>query len=118
MIKTCGENYVTRDEVQTLLSPNWPDNYPNNLDCQWIISSNQGRKFVVILEQGKTESEFDFVEVSIATITTNNLNTRYVKNNYGEFTFVFVQLKLQIVSSCTLRLTLLSYYTAHPASEL
>ena len=65
----CGETFFASDELQTVSSPNWPERYPPNQDCYWIIKSD-GRKLIeVILNPGKTESEEDFVEVKVYPIT-------------------------------------------------
>ena len=50
-------------------TPNWPENYPPNQDCYWIIKSNGGKAIEVILNPGKTEAEEDFVEVKFCRIT-------------------------------------------------
>ena len=60
---TCGETFVAFDEVQSFSTPNWPNYYPDNQDCYWLIRSDEGRWFDVTLNEGQTESEFDFIEV-------------------------------------------------------
>jgi len=55
--------FVASDEVQSFSTPNYPDSYPPNQDCYWIIHSEEGKEFDVFLSQGETESENDFVEV-------------------------------------------------------
>ena len=66
---TCGETFVASDELQTVSTPNWPENYPPNQDCYWIIKSNGGKAIEVILNPGKTEEDEDFVEVKFCRIT-------------------------------------------------
>jgi len=61
---TCGGKFSASNKHQYISTPNWPDNYPTNQDCYWIIESEGGRGFDVILHQGQTELGFDFVEVS------------------------------------------------------
>jgi len=63
-IVTCGETFVSSDNRQSFSSPNWPDSYPANQDCYWIIKSDAGKSFDVTLNQGRTEPDLDFVEVS------------------------------------------------------
>ena len=45
------------------MSPNYPDGYPNNLNCTWTIESPSVNKFIVI-EQFDTEEDHDFLYVS------------------------------------------------------
>ena len=65
-LATCGETLVASNELQTFSTPYWPDNYPNNQDCYWIINADgSGKPFELNVGQGQTELNFDFVEVSL-----------------------------------------------------
>ena len=66
----CGETFFASDELQTVSTPNWPEHYPSNQDCYWIIKSDGGKLVEVILYPGKTESEEDFVEAKFYPIST------------------------------------------------
>ena len=35
---------VAMDTIQTLVSPGYPDNYMNDLDCRWTIRSPTGTR--------------------------------------------------------------------------
>lgn len=35
----CGGMVMTRETPDFLFSPGWPDNYPHNLECTWLIRS-------------------------------------------------------------------------------
>ena len=50
---------------QNFSSSNWPNSYPAGQDCYWIIHSNGGKEFDIILSQGETEADFDFIEVKL-----------------------------------------------------
>ena len=65
----CGKTFVASNELQTVSTPNWPRNYPPNLDCYWIIKSDGGKLIEVIISAGKMKSEEDFVEVKLYAIT-------------------------------------------------
>jgi hypothetical protein len=32
-------------------SPNWPGDYPNNVECTWRISPQKGRRILVIIPE-------------------------------------------------------------------
>jgi len=62
---TCGEIFVASNHVQSFSTPNWPETYPDNQDCHWIIRSDGINEFDVMLNQGETQPDFDYVEVSL-----------------------------------------------------
>ena len=64
-----GKTFVASDELQMVSTPNWPQSYPSNLDCYWIIKSNGGKLIEVIINAGKMKSKEDFVEVKFFPIT-------------------------------------------------
>ena len=65
----CGETFVASDELQTVSTPNWPENHPPNQDCYWILKSDGGKPIETFLNAGKMKSEEDFVEVKFYPIT-------------------------------------------------
>nr|XP_023646366.1 cubilin [Paramormyrops kingsleyae] len=48
-------------------SPNFPNNYPNNVDCSWVISVDQGHRvllnFTVLEVESHSSCEWDYVAV-------------------------------------------------------
>jgi len=60
---TCGENFYVSDQLQNFSTSNWPDSHPANQDCYWIIQPDGNKGFDINLSEGKTQIEFDFVEV-------------------------------------------------------
>ena len=61
---SCGGNFVASDELQTFSTPNWPDNYPSNQDCFWVINEDgSGIAFELIVGQGQIKPNSDFVAV-------------------------------------------------------
>ena len=63
----CGGNFVSSDNLQIISTSNQLNNYPNNQNCYWIINPNDGKEFEVILSDGETERNVDFVEVFMAS---------------------------------------------------
>ena len=43
---TCGSNFTAA--TGTLQTPNWPQTYPNNIDCEWFIQLPDANKVVEI----------------------------------------------------------------------
>ena len=60
---SCGGTFVASDKLQTFSTPNWPENYPNNQDCFWIIRPDGDKEFDISLSEGRTELDLDFVQV-------------------------------------------------------
>ena len=50
---------------QNFSTSNWPNSYPAGQDCHWIIDPDDENEFDVILSQGETEADFDFIEVRL-----------------------------------------------------
>lgn len=40
-------------------SPNFPDKYPNNLQCDWTIKAPPGNKILVAFSQFETEENYE-----------------------------------------------------------
>ena len=64
-LEACIEHFLASYVPQTFATPNWPLSYPPNQDCYWIVGGVSGKTFEITLGRGKTESNYDFVEVSI-----------------------------------------------------
>ena len=73
-LASCGETFVASDKLQTFSTPSWPDNYPNNQNCYWIIDADgSGKLFELNVGQGQTEPNLDYVEVSCTGMKTSGL---------------------------------------------
>ena len=53
------------DTPQNLTSPGYPSLYPNNLDCQWILTAQLNYRISIVFLDFKTELHYDKVVVSI-----------------------------------------------------
>ena len=60
----CGETFFSSDHLQTISTPNWPKAYSVDQDCDWIIHGVGGKAFQVVLGQGETEPDMDYLEVN------------------------------------------------------
>lgn len=61
----CGGNFST--PTGTLLSKNYPDNYPHNTECEWLITVQEGQTVVITFEDFDVEGGsciYDYVAVS------------------------------------------------------
>ena len=48
---------------QIIRSPNYPQNYGNNLDCQWVLKAPVGKKFKLHFDTFKTERCHDGISI-------------------------------------------------------
>ncbi|XP_022087478.1 CUB and sushi domain-containing protein 3-like [Acanthaster planci] len=61
---TCGgEITLKSDEEETITSPQYPQNYPNNYQCDWIISIEGGQRVGVSFETLDLEPDADFLDI-------------------------------------------------------
>lgn len=60
----CGYDVKATHEFQTLTSPNYPQNYIQNLDCEWNIKASKGFSLQLVIKSGRTEACCDLVDVS------------------------------------------------------
>lgn len=47
--KTCGWHF--KDLQGFIKTPNYPGNYPNNIECTWTIDPEKGRRILVIIPE-------------------------------------------------------------------
>ncbi|CAK8673607.1 unnamed protein product [Clavelina lepadiformis] len=61
----CGYiNIPLSNQTVQLMSPNYPDNYPNDSNCTWIIEAPEGRKIMIDFWDVQMETCCDCVAVS------------------------------------------------------
>ncbi len=62
---TCGGSVTVRSYgPQSISSPNWPYNYPNNLNCVWFISTSSSYRIRISFNfPFQTEEFADYVAV-------------------------------------------------------
>ncbi|XP_075681928.1 CUB and sushi domain-containing protein 3 isoform X5 [Rhinoderma darwinii] len=58
----CPANEMRLDSTGIILSPGYPDSYPNLQMCAWSISVEKGYNITLIFEFFLTEKEFDVLE--------------------------------------------------------
>ncbi|XP_072007404.1 CUB and sushi domain-containing protein 3 isoform X6 [Engystomops pustulosus] len=58
----CPANEMRLDSTGIILSPGYPDSYPNLQMCAWSISVEKGYNITLIFEFFHTEKEFDVLE--------------------------------------------------------
>ncbi|PNF23973.1 hypothetical protein B7P43_G09286 [Cryptotermes secundus] len=63
--RMCGGTYFTSKGI--LQSPNYPNNYPHNKDCQWIISVPTGQQIKLnvtdFILEGGSNCRYDYLEI-------------------------------------------------------
>uniref|UniRef100_A0A673GR16 CUB and sushi domain-containing protein 3-like n=1 Tax=Sinocyclocheilus rhinocerous TaxID=307959 RepID=A0A673GR16_9TELE len=59
----CPDNEVLFDSTGMILSPGYPDSYPNLQMCSWMINVEKGYNITLHFELFQTEKEFDILEI-------------------------------------------------------
>ena len=73
-----GTSYLSPSQYvsRSLRSPGYPSNYPNNLDCTWIISTTPGSSVEIRFSYFSTDS-FDYLEIRDGRYSYSRLLARY-----------------------------------------
>uniref|UniRef100_A0A8C5DPF9 CUB and sushi domain-containing protein 3-like n=1 Tax=Gouania willdenowi TaxID=441366 RepID=A0A8C5DPF9_GOUWI len=59
----CPAHEVRFDSTGVILSPGYPDNYPNLQMCSWLVNVEKGYNITLHFELFQTEKEFDILEI-------------------------------------------------------
>uniref|UniRef100_A0A1A8B6K6 CUB and Sushi multiple domains 3 n=1 Tax=Nothobranchius furzeri TaxID=105023 RepID=A0A1A8B6K6_NOTFU len=59
----CPAHEVRFDSTGVILSPGYPEHYPNLQMCSWLINVEKGYNITLHFELFETEKEFDFLEI-------------------------------------------------------
>lgn len=51
------------DSSGVILSPGWPESYPNLQMCSWSVTVEKGYNVTITFESFHTEREFDVLEI-------------------------------------------------------
>ncbi|CAB1321250.1 unnamed protein product, partial [Coregonus sp. 'balchen'] len=62
-IVQCPANEVRFDSTGVILSPGYPDSYPNLQTCSWLINVEKGYNITLHFQLFQTEKEFDILEI-------------------------------------------------------
>lgn len=68
----CPANEMRLDSTGVILSPGYPDSYPNLQMCAWTITVEKGYNISMFFEFFQTEKEFDILEVFDGNYRINN----------------------------------------------
>ena len=61
----CGSTIYVNTSVQEITSPDYPNNYPNHANCEWILESQTQQTHIRIdFVAFNTEAKFDKLNVS------------------------------------------------------
>ncbi|XP_059179030.1 cubilin-like isoform X2 [Physella acuta] len=79
-LASCGGDDITAISGQ-FQSPNYPNNYPNNIDCQWVFKTSPGNALTLSFNDFELDGGFndDYVEIRAPEIT--NYIGRWYGNN-------------------------------------
>lgn len=59
----CPAHEVRFDSTGVILSPGYPEHYPNLQMCSWLINVEKGYNITLHFELFQTEKEFDILEI-------------------------------------------------------
>ncbi len=62
-IVQCPAHDVRYDSSGVILSPGWPESYPNLQMCSWSVTVEKGYNVTITFESFHTEREFDVLEI-------------------------------------------------------
>ena len=63
MADACGADspmVITAQNSTDISSPNFPENYPNNMNCTWLIVAHNNATIELSLKGYETEREYEF----------------------------------------------------------
>jgi len=72
-LATCGGNFLVSDDKQAFSTPNWPNNYPANQDCYWVINPVERKYLEVTLQTGETKDMLNVKWVRIKLLDIQNV---------------------------------------------
>ncbi|CAJ0568950.1 unnamed protein product, partial [Mesorhabditis spiculigera] len=58
----CGKSHFTADKFEGITSPNWPQNYTTNLDCNYYLEVPAGQTMQLVFDAFETE-HYDYLRV-------------------------------------------------------
>ena len=73
-LESCGTEAINLTSPVTILSPNYPDNYDNNLLCLWQFSALSGKEVVVRFLEYNVADVRDVITIGAGT-EPNGLKT-------------------------------------------
>ncbi|CDW53687.1 cubilin [Trichuris trichiura] len=90
----CGGHYTNSHGI--IKSPNYPDNYENDMNCEYVISPNRTGHFFTVVEFMDFHLESKAVGRGLtffAWLRVQNLQEKYVLLEYGEKCHDYVELE-------------------------
>jgi len=61
VFQACGGNNIATSSANSILSPNWPQNYDNDLSCQWLITTEASSRIEIVFEEINLEEDYDYL---------------------------------------------------------
>ena len=64
METACGDNsgmIITPFNKAQITSPNWPNPYPPNSDCKWVITPTDGAEIQISLKGHKLREKYVYI---------------------------------------------------------
>ncbi|XP_071942787.1 hyalin-like [Antedon mediterranea] len=82
IVNDCVENiYLNSNDVINITSSNYPDNYDNNENCEWIVESPQNTGILLTFYDIELESCCDFLIITYVDVNGDTLLIEWNSNN-------------------------------------
>ncbi|XP_029168402.1 cubilin-like [Nylanderia fulva] len=98
--KVCGGHYSKSNGV--IRSPNYPDNYPSEKDCTWIIEAQNRHRIILTVNHFELEKHlncaFDYVEIRNGGYNSSPLVGKYCSEIPSEIPSQTNQMYIRFVS--------------------
>lgn len=95
----CPAHDVRYDSSGVILSPGWPESYPNLQMCSWSVTVEKGYNVTISVESFHTEREFDVLEIfdgnqrkNKTTHTHTHTHAQFARNGLFIHCFCFSSL--------------------------
>ena len=70
-LATMCRSSSTSDQSGTLISPNYPERYDNNLDCYFYILTPSGYQITLVIDFFSMQTDYDYFTIYDSHDTTN-----------------------------------------------
>ena len=73
---SCVQELLINSTATTIVSPNYPTNYDNNINCDWILKSDPSTRIQIFIEDIVMESsarcQYDHIKIYDGAYGTQN----------------------------------------------
>ena len=78
-VSLCSSVPVVLGGSGNIYSPNYPDHYPKNSNCKWLLKAEDGKRFKISIKIHNVVTRFDYVALYNSSKTSNETLIAYMK---------------------------------------